>query len=68
MESKIGHKGIYETETDMENRCVVAKGEGVTGRAGLGVWAWQMQTIRKDKGPGPIAQHRQLYSISYDKP
>ena len=35
----------------MENRCVVPKGAGVTGRVGLGVWEWQMQTIinRKDK-------------------
>ena len=49
---------------------MVAKGEGGPGRAGLGVWEGQMQTIvsRKDKGLGPIAQHRQLYSISYDKP
>ena len=31
---------IYETDrlTDIENRLVVAKGEGVLGREGLGVW------------------------------
>ena len=31
---------IYETETDSqtENRLVVAKGEGAWGRDGLGVW------------------------------
>ena len=31
---------IYETETirDIENRLVVAKGEGAWGRDGLGVW------------------------------
>ena len=29
---------IYETETDSENRLVVAKGEGQWGRDVLGVW------------------------------
>ena len=29
---------IYETETDSENRLVVAKGEGQWGREGLEVW------------------------------
>ena len=31
--------------TDIENRLVVANGEGVWGRDGLGVWDQQIQTI-----------------------
>ena len=36
----------------------------------LGVWDQQTQTIiyRMDKQQGPIVQHRELYSISYNKP
>ena len=39
-------------------------------RDGLGVWDWQMQTViqRMDKQQGPTVQHRELYSISCDKP
>ena len=39
------------------------------GKDGLGAWDQQMQTIlyRKDK-QGPTVQHRELYSISCDKP
>ena len=39
-------------------------------REGLGFWDQQMQTIvyRMDKQQGPTGQHRELYSISYDKP
>ena len=34
----------------------------------LGVWDWQMQAIICKMGKqGPIVQHRELYSISYDK-
>ena len=35
----------------------------------LGVWGRQMQTItfRMNKQQGPPVQHRELYSISYDK-
>ena len=42
---------------DIENRLVVAKGEGVGG--GM---EWEV------KQQGPTVQHRELYSISYDKP
>ena len=49
---------IYERETDSqtENRLVVAKREGQQGRDGLGVRDQQMQTIiyRGDKQQGPI--------------
>ena len=39
-------------------------------RDGLGVWDQQMQTImyRMDKQQSPTVQHRELYSISCDKP
>ena len=40
------------------------------GRDGLGVWDQQMQTTiyRMDKQQGPNVQHRELYSVSCDKP
>ena len=43
---------------------------GKSGRDGLGVWDQQMQTIiqRMDKYQGTSVQHRELYSISCDKP
>ena len=39
-------------------------------RVGVGVWDQQMQTgiHRMDKQEGPTVQHRELYSISCDKP
>ena len=39
---------------------------GWGGADGLGVWGWQMQTIkfRMDEQQGCTAQHRELYSIS----
>ena len=38
-------------------------------RDGLGVWGWQIQTVtfRMDK-QGLNVQHKELYSISCDKP
>ena len=45
--------------------------QGVGGREeGLGVWDQQMQTIiyRMDEQQGPTVEHRELYSISCDKP
>ena len=40
---------------DIENRLVVAKGEGAWGRGGLGVRGYQMQNItyRMDEQQGP---------------
>ena len=40
------------------------------GRDELGFWDQQMQTTiyRMDKQQGPSVQHRELYSISCDKP
>ena len=45
------------------------QGVGGQGMDGLGVWDQQMQTniYRMDK-QGPTVQHRELYSISCDKP
>ena len=50
---------------------MVAKGDGgCWGRDGLGVWDEQMQAIiyRMDEQQGPTVEHRELYSISCDKP
>ena len=46
------------------------QGGGGQGNDRLGVWDQQMQTIvyRMDKQQGPTVQHRELYSISCDKP
>ena len=40
------------------------------GSEGLGIWDQQMQIIiyRMDKQQSPIVQHRELCSISCDKP
>ena len=59
---------IYEIGRfrDVENRLVVAKGEGGGGRDGLGVWGEQMQAViyRLDKQQDPTVQHRKIYSVS----
>ena len=49
---------------------MVAKGEGRAERDGLGVWDEQMRTIiyRMNKQPDPTVRHRELYSISCEKP
>ena len=49
---------------------MVAKGEGGEGGIEMEFWDCQMQTsmYRMDKQQGPTVQHRELYSISYDKP
>ena len=58
-----------ETRRHREQTCG-CQGGGGWGRDGLGVWDQQMQTIiyRMDKQQGPSVQHRELYSVSYDKP
>ena len=55
---------------DQKNRLVVAKGEGV--REGV---EWEVGTSRYktvihggNKQQGPTAEHRELYSMSCDKP
>ena len=51
--------------TDIENRP-----NGCRCRGGLGVWDEQMQigVYRIDKQQGPTVEHRELYSISCEKP
>ena len=43
---------------------------GNGGRDGVGDWGQQMYAFiyRIDKKQGPTVQHRELYSIYYDKP
>ena len=55
--------------TDTEDRLMVAKGK-TWERHGLGIWDQQRQSItyRIDKQQGPTVEHKELYSISYDKP
>ena len=71
MESKYDtNEHINKTETDRHREQMRGcQGGGEWGRDGLGVWDQQMQTIiyRIDK-QGPTVQHRELYSISCDKP
>ena len=55
---------IYETDSETENRLVVATGEEGWGRDGLGAGDPQMQTVmyRTDKRD-PAVWHRERYSI-----
>ena len=59
---------IYETGTDFQTQRTDLWLP--TRKGGLGVKGQQMQTItfRMDKQQGPTVQHRELYSISCDKP
>ena len=52
------------------NQTYGCQGEGGWRRDGLGVWDQRVQTImyKMDKKQGPTVQHRELYSISCDKP
>ena len=49
---------------------VVAQGEWEWGRDGVGVWNQQIQAsiCRMDTQQGPPVQHRELYTVSCDKP
>ena len=60
---------VYKTEIDSQRTDLWLPGEGMA-ESGLGVWDLQMRTItyRMDKQQGPTVQHRELYSISCDKP
>ena len=61
---------IYETERKSGTQRIDWWLPRGGGRDGLGVWDQQMQTIiyRMDKQKGPTVQHKELYSISWDKP
>ena len=58
-------KQIHRHRTD-----VCAKREGVWGWGEAEAWDLQMQTIvnRMDKQQGPNEQHRELCSLSHNKP
>ena len=58
-----------QTHRHREQSCGCQGGGGWV-REGLRVWDQQMQTskYRMDKQQGPTVQHRELYSISCDKP
>ena len=60
----------FMKHTHRHRELVGAKVGGRVGRDGLGVWDQQMQTIlyRVDKQQGPTIYHKELYSISYNKP
>ena len=58
-----------QTDRYREQTCG-CQGRGEQGRTGLRVWDQQVQTIiyKRDKPQGPKVQHRELYSISFNKP
>ena len=58
-----------QTHRDREQICVYV-GEWRSERHRSGVWGQQIQTVvyEMDKQQGPAVQHRDLYSISRDKP
>ena len=62
-----GSKAWASSDSDVENRLVIAKVKG--GTEGLEIRDVQMQTIvyRLDKQQSPIADHRKLYSTSGEK-
>lgn len=59
---------LKQKQTHRENSLAVAIEEGGVGRAGLGVWDYQTQTITyRMHQQGPTIQHRELYLISCNK-
>ena len=58
-----------QTHRHREQTCGCQEG-GVWERDGVGGWGQQLQTstYRMDKQQGPTVEHRELYSISCDKP
>ena len=63
---------IYETETDSQTQRTdlwLQEG-GAVGEGCIGIWGQQMHTsiYRMEKQQGPTVEHRELYSISCDKP
>ena len=59
---------IYKAETDLQTQKTnLWLPKGKEGRDKLGVWDQQIQTTILNKQQGPTVQHRELYSISYNK-
>ena len=65
------NESIYKTDSQIQRTDLLPRWRG--GGGGMD-WEFgidqQMQTItyRMDKQQGPTVQHRELYSISWDKP
>ena len=63
---------VYETETESQTQTADCwwPRAGCWGRDGEGGWGWQMYAFvyRIDKQQGHTVQHRELHSVSYDKP
>ena len=54
--------------TDIENKLMVTKGERFVGSKKLDVWDQQIHaTMYKIDKLSPTVQHRELYSIAYNK-
>ena len=70
MKQKQTHRQETKTDSQTENKLVVAKEEERQEKDGFGVWFQQVQTIicRMDKQEGHSVQHRGLYLISGHKP
>ena len=58
-----------QEQTDIEDKLTITKGERGWGRDKVGVWDQQIQaTVYEIDKQGPTVQHRELYSISCNKP
>ena len=57
-----------QTHRHRKQTCGYQRGGRWGGRDKLGVWDQQIHTVYKiDKQQGPTVQHRELYSIFYNK-
>ena len=69
VESKIWHKWTYLWNSNRLTDIVVVKGEGSEERKDWKFGISRCKLLnRMDKQQSPAVEHRELYSISYDKP
>lgn len=56
-------------QPDFEDQLMVVKGKGGCQRDSQGVWDGHVHTaiLKMDNQQGSTVQHRELYSVSYDK-
>ena len=63
---------VYKTNrlTDMEKRLMVAKGEGGGNGMDCECWVNRCKLLHLEwvNNKSPIAQHRELYPVSWDRP